>query len=122
LDQVAGGKVPYNAMAGGSVGPGGSGKTQTHRSVMGEPFDGVRNSTVGANKMVLEIRQTKTKTLDLQRAEASSLMERAVRTAAADKPAASQATIDKVVATNASRAAVGSGIGCVLELLDEDWV
>jgi hypothetical protein len=28
LEQVAGGKVPYNAMAGGSVGPGGSGKTQ----------------------------------------------------------------------------------------------
>jgi hypothetical protein len=75
---------------------------------MGEPFDGVRNSTVGADKMVLEVRQTTTKTLDLQRAEASSLMERAVRTAAADKPAASQTSIGKMVATNAGRAEVGS--------------
>jgi hypothetical protein len=82
LDQVCGGKVPYNTVAGGSVGPGGSGKTQTFRSVMGEPFEGVRNSTVGADSVVLEVRLTKTQTLDLQRVETSSLMEQVVRTAA----------------------------------------
>jgi hypothetical protein len=105
LDQVAGGKVPYNAVAGGSVGPGGSGKTQTHRSVMGEPFDEVRHSTVAVDKMVLEVRQTTTKTLNFQRVETSSLMERAVHTAATDKTAASQ-TISRLVATNAGRAEV----------------
>jgi len=101
--------VPYNAMAGGSVGPGGSGKTQTHRSVMGEPFkeDAKRVSTVGADKMVLEVRQTKTNMLDLQRAETTSLLERAVHTAAADKPAATQDSIARLVATDASCAQVG---------------
>jgi hypothetical protein len=97
MDRMRSGKVPYNAVTGGSVGPGGSGKTQTHRSVMGEPFEGVRNSTVGADKMVLEVRQNKTQTLDLQRVETSSLMERAVRIAAAGKPTASQASIGKMV-------------------------
>jgi hypothetical protein len=47
-------------------------------------------------------------------------MERAVRTAAADKPAASKVSISEVVATNAGRAAVGSGSGFVLELFDKD--
>ena len=101
--------MPYNAMAGGSVGPGGSGKTQTHRSVMGEPFveDAERVSTVGADKMVLEVRQTKTNMLDLQRAETASLLERAVHTAAANKQAATQASIARLVATDASCAQVG---------------
>ena len=95
-------------MAGGSVGPGGSGKTQTHCSVMGEPFDGdaARNSTVGVDKMVLEVCQTKTQMLDLQRAEARSLMERAIHTADADKRATTQTTINKIVATDASAAEV----------------
>jgi len=114
LSQVSGGQVPYNAMAGGSVGPGGSGKTQTHRSVMGEPFvtGAERVSTVGADKMVLEVRQTKTNMLDLQRAETTSLLERAVHTAAANKPAATQTSIDRLVATDASRAQVGGAAAC----------
>ena len=108
LDQVSGGQVPYNAVAGGSVGPGGSGKTQTHRSVMGETFDedAERVSTVGAEKMVLEMRQTKTSMLDLKRSQQTSLMERAVWTATSNKPAATQTSIGKLVATDASRAEV----------------
>jgi exopolyphosphatase/pppGpp-phosphohydrolase len=82
---------------------------------MGEPFDGARNSTVGADKMILELRQTTTTTLDLQRAEVTSLMERAVLTAAADKLAAFRASISKVVATNASRDQV-SNIAALLKL------
>ena len=115
LDQVAGGQVPYNAMAGGSVGPGGSGKTQTHRSVMGEPFvaGAERVSTVGAEKLVLEMRQTKTHMLDLQRADTTSLLERAVRTAAANKRAKEQ-SIDELVNTNASLAEVGVADACLL--------
>ena len=107
--------MPYNAMAGGSVGPGGSGKTQTHRSVMGKPFvaDAERVSTVGADKMVLEVRQTKTNMLDLQRAETTSLLERAVRTAAANKRAKEQ-SINELVNTNASLAEVGTADVCLL--------
>jgi len=99
--------VAYNAMSGGSVGPGGSGKTQTHRSVMGEPFDGStdRISTVGAVKVVLELCRTKTHTIDLQRAETTSLLERTV-CMAAKKAVAQPASIAKLVATNASRAEV----------------
>jgi hypothetical protein len=67
---------------------------------MGEPFDGVRNSTVGAEKMVLEVRQTTTKTLDLQRAKSSSLMERVVWTAAAEKTVVPHISIRTVVAAN----------------------
>ena len=106
--------MPYNAMAGGSVGPGGSGKTQTHRSVMGEPFitGAERISTIGADKMVLEVRQTKTNMLDLQRAETTSLMERAVHMAAASKPVTTHTSIDKLVATDAGQAQVGSAAAC----------
>jgi len=107
LDQVAGGQVPYNAVTGGSIGPGGSGKTQTHRSVMGEPFvEGAgRSSTVGADKMMLEMRQSTTKMLDLQRAKALSLLERTVRAAVANNHAATQ-SIEQLVDTDACRAEV----------------
>ena len=113
--------MPYNAMAGGSVGPGGSGKTQTHRSVMGEPFvtGADRISTVGADKMVLEVRQTKTNMLDLQRADTTSLLERAVHTAAAKKPADTQNCIDKLVATDAGCAQVGGAAAC--PVLANNW-
>ena len=106
--------MPYNAMAGGSVGPGGSGKTQTHRSVMGEPFvtGAERVSTVGTDKMVLEVRQTKTNMLDLQRAETTSLLERAVHTAAANKLTTGQTSIGKLVATNAGLAQVRGAAAC----------
>jgi Cdc6-like AAA superfamily ATPase len=108
LNQVAGGKVPYNAMAGGSVGPGGSGKTQTHRSVMNEPFDSKeeRHSTVGADKMILEVRQTKTNMLDLQRAEVTSLLERAIRTDADSTSVNQDRCIEDLVSTNAQLANV----------------
>ena len=116
LDRVAGGQAPYNAMAGGSVGPGGSGKTQTHCSVMGEPFctGAERISTVGAEKTVLEVRQTRTNMLDLQRAETTSLMERAVRATAANNPATVHTSIDKLVATDAGRAEVRGAAVCLV--------
>ena len=81
LEQLAAGQVPYNTVYGGSVGCSSSGKAQTQRSVMGEPFDGSpkRVSTVGPDEMV---RHTKTHMLDLERTETTSLMERAVRSAA----------------------------------------
>ena len=114
LDQVSGGKAPYNAMAGGSVGPGGSGKTQTHRSVMGKPFvEGAnRISTVGADRMVLEVHQTKTGILDLKLAETTSLMERAVHAAAKKKTATIHTSIEKLVATDAGRAEVRGATAC----------
>jgi hypothetical protein len=55
--------------------------------------------------MVLEVRQTKTQTLDLQPAGSSTLLERVVRTAAADKHAMDQ-TIEDLVDNNAGRAEV----------------
>jgi hypothetical protein len=57
--------------------------------------------------MVLEVRQTKTQTLDLQPAASSTLLERAVRTAAADKHAMDQ-TIEDLVDNNARRLDVSS--------------
>ena len=108
--------MPYNAMAGGSVGPGGSGKTQTHCSVMGEPFvtGAERVSTVGTERTVLEVRQTKTSTFDLQRAETTSLMERAVRAAAANKPTDAQTSIAKLVATDAGCGQVEGSAACAV--------
>jgi hypothetical protein len=81
---VSSGQVPYNALAGASVGPGGSGKTQTHRSVMGKPFVSgqARESTVGIDREVLELRPNRKETFDLQPAETMSMLERAARFAA----------------------------------------
>jgi hypothetical protein len=72
---------------------------------MGEPFEGVRISTVGANKMVLEVRQTKTQTLDLKHAGSSTLLERLVRAAAVGKHG-KDCSIHDLVDNNASRSEV----------------
>jgi hypothetical protein len=50
---------------------------------MNEPFTGSkeRQSTVGTEKTVLKVQQTKTSMLDFERTESLSLMERAVRRA-----------------------------------------
>ena len=108
LNKVTRGQVPYNAVAGFSVGPGGSGKTQTHRSVMGEPFDkdAERVSTVGTDTIRLEVCQTQTKMLDLKRAEATSLLERTIWAAASNLQVEHNQSIDVLVNTEAGRGEV----------------
>eukprot|EP00045_Choanoeca_perplexa_P015701 m.201212 g.201212 ORF g.201212 m.201212 type:complete len:1035 (+) comp17056_c0_seq35:106-3210(+) len=56
LDALTGAKVPYNGASVVSVGPGGTGKTQTRLSITGHGMMIHRQSTVGSDEVQLRVR------------------------------------------------------------------